>query len=242
MLSKNKIKQIQQLKQKKYRNKYGLFVVEGKKSVTEFLENNMFALETLYHTKDFKTTNKNTCIFEISENELKKISFLKTPQQVVAVFKKTPIKEIQESDLLIALDAIQDPGNLGTIIRLADWFGVTKIVCSLDSVDCYNPKVVQATMGSLNRVAVVYTNLTSYLKAAKKPIYAAVMDGENVYQKPLINKAILVMGNEANGISKENLSLVKEKIAIPKFGKQPKTESLNVATATAILLSEFKRR
>ncbi len=241
MLSKNKIKQIQQLKQKKYRNKYGLFVVEGKKSVTEFLENKMFELDVLYHTKEFKTNIKNNRIIEISEKELSKISFLKTPQQVVAIFKKTPNKKIQESNLIIALDAIQDPGNLGTIIRLADWFGITKIVCSLDTVDCFNPKVVQATMGSLNRVELVYTNLNEYLKNTKKPVYAAIMDGDNVYQIELKKNAILLMGNEANGISQENLSLVTDKIAIPRFGENSKTESLNVATATAILLSEFRR-
>jgi TrmH family RNA methyltransferase len=159
----------------------------------------------------------------------------------VAVFKKNKPFNSHKSDLILALDNIQDPGNLGTIIRLCDWFGVYKIVCSLDTVDCYNPKVVQATMGSLNRVELVYTDLTDYLQKTKKPIYAAIMDGENVYQSALPKNAVLLMGNEANGISKENLKLVSHKIAIPRFGDFQQTESLNVATATAILLSEFKR-
>jgi TrmH family RNA methyltransferase len=242
MLSKTKIKQIRQLKQKKYRNIHGLFVVEGKKSVNEFLKNNAFELESLYHNKDYQPKYiSDGDIVKVSDTELQKISFLKTPQQVVAIFKTRSRVNIKESDLIIALDSIQDPGNLGTIIRLADWFGITKIVCSLNTVDCFNPKVVQATMGSLNRVELVYTDLTDYLKQTKKPIYAAIMNGENVYKAKLNNKAILLMGNEANGISHNNLDLVKYKIAIPRFGNIQKTESLNVATATAILLSEFKR-
>jgi len=241
MLSKNKIKQIQQLKQKKYRNKYGLFIVEGKKSVNEFLTNNIFELESLYHTKEYQPIDENDLFFEVKETDLKKISFLKTPQQVVAIFKKNHFPNLKESNLIVALDAIQDPGNLGTIIRLCDWYGINKIVCSLDTVDCFNPKVVQATMGSLNRVEVIYTNLTEFLKNSEKPIYAAIMDGDNVYKTALKKDAILLMGNEANGISKENLNLVSHRIAIPRFGDLQKTESLNVATATAILLSEFKR-
>jgi TrmH family RNA methyltransferase len=242
MLSKNKIKQIRQLKQKKFRNLHGLFVVEGKKSVNEFLKNNTYELESLYHNKDYQPEGfSKGDIVKVSDTELQKISFLKTAQQVVAVFKTKSRLNKKESNLIIALDNIQDPGNLGTIIRLADWFGVTKIVCSLNTVDCFNPKVVQATMGSLNRVELIYTNLTDYLEQTKKPIYAAIMNGENVYKAKLDDRAILLMGNEANGISQNNLDLVKYKITIPRIGNIQKTESLNVATATAILLSEFKR-
>lgn len=242
MLSKNKIKQIQQLKQKKFRNKYGLFVVEGVKSVNEFLNNNKFELDSLFYTNEYSPLiNNEEKIFEISEKELQKISFLKTPQKVFGVFKILKDNNLNDSDLTIALDNLQDPGNLGTIIRLADWYGVSKIVCSTNTVDCFNPKVVQATMGSLNRVAIIYTDLTSFLKSTKKPIYAAIMNGKNVYQTKLQKEAVLLMGNEANGISAENLALVSDKIAIPRFGDFQKTESLNVATATAILVSEFKR-
>ncbi len=242
MLSKNKIKQIQQLKQKKFRNKYGLFVVEGVKSVTEFLENNKFELDSLFYTNKYiPTINNNEKSIEISEKELQKISFLKTHQKVLGIFKIFKTNNLKDSSLIIALDNLQDPGNLGTIIRLADWYGVSKIVCSTNTVDCFNPKVVQATMGSLNRVDVIYTNLTSFLKSTKKPIYAAIMNGKNVYQTKLQKEAVLLMGNEANGITAENLALVSYKIAIPKFGYFQKTESLNVATATAILVSEFKR-
>ncbi len=241
MLSKNKIKQIKLLKQKKYRNKFGLFVVEGVKSVNEFIKNNQFELDALFYTNEYKPIEKNDAYTLISENDLKKISFLKSPQKVLAVFKINEKDKVPDSDLIVALDSIQDPGNLGTIIRLCDWFGAKKIVCSMDTVDCFNPKVVQATMGSLNRVSIVYTDLTKYIKNSKKPIYAAIMDGDSVYKTKLQNEAVLLMGNEANGISPENLQLVTHKIAIPRFGDLQKTESLNVATATAILLSEFKR-
>lgn len=241
MLSKNKIKQIKLLKQKKYRNKFGLFVVEGIKSVNEFIKNNQFELDALFYTDEYKPLEKKDTYTLISGNDLKKISFLKSPQKVLAVFKINEKDKVLNSDLIVALDSIQDPGNLGTIIRLCDWFGVQKIVCSMDTVDCFNPKVVQATMGSLNRVSIVYTDLTNYLKNSKNPVYAAIMDGDNVYKTKLQKKAVLLMGNEANGISSDNLQLVTHKIAIPRFGDFQKTESLNVATATAILLSEFKR-
>jgi len=144
--------------------------------------------------------------------------------------------------LIVALDSINDPGNLGTIIRLCDWFGVSKIVCSKDTVDCYNQKVVQASMGSLVRIDVVYADLVTYFNAASLPTYIADMDGESVYVSDLPNEAILVMGNEANGVSNEVRKIVDSKICIPGFGNVQETESLNVATATAILLSEFRRR
>jgi TrmH family RNA methyltransferase len=141
----------------------------------------------------------------------------------------------------LALDNIKDPGNMGTIIRLCDWFGISKIICTEETVDIYNPKVVQATMGSLARVQVEYTNLTAYLKATDLEIFGTFMDGENIYKKELPTSGILVMGNEANGISSEIEKLITQKIAIPRFGNLQQTESLNVATATAIFLSEFKR-
>lgn len=145
------------------------------------------------------------------------------------------------NSLKVALDAIRDPGNLGTIIRLCDWFGITQLICSTDTVDCYNPKVVQASMGSLARVEVEYVDLKDYLSNTKLPVYGAFMDGESIYKESLPQEGILVMGNEANGVHPEIEALVNKRISIPRFGELQETESLNVATATAIILSEFKR-
>ena len=160
---------------------------------------------------------------------------------MLAVFEIPEEIKLQDKGLILALDAINDPGNLGTIIRLCDWFGVTQLVCSLDTVDSYNQKVVQASMGSLTRVSIVYVDLQSYIKEVKLPVFIADMDGENVYTVSLPNASVLIMGNEANGISEPIRNLVSHKISIPRFGETQETESLNVATATAILLSEFKR-
>ncbi len=180
-------------------------------------------------------------ILEISETELKKVSTLKSPNKALGIFKIPKEKAVQNSGLTIALDAINDPGNLGTIIRLCDWFGVTQLVCSKDTVDCYNQKVVQASMGSLTRVSIHYTDLENYITKSNLDTFIADMDGENVYKTKLPKEGILIMGNEANGVSEEIKSLLQYKISIPRFGETQETESLNVATATAILLSEFKR-
>jgi len=153
---------------------------------------------------------------------------------------KEPVT-INTKGLKVALDDVRDPGNLGTIIRLCDWFGIKDLICSNKSVDVYNPKVVQATMGSLTRVNIHYVNLPEYLKNYTEAIYGTFMDGANIYKQPLLNEGVIVMGNEANGISSEIEALVTHKIAIPRFGDLQQTESLNVATATAIILSEFKR-
>tara|TARA_R110002096_G_scaffold53931_3_gene139703 strand:- start:1048 stop:1764 length:717 start_codon:yes stop_codon:yes gene_type:complete len=238
MLSKNQIKLITSLKQKKYRQQYGFFLVEGVKTIKELLQST-FELHTLYTTEPFNIDAKNEIL--ISENELKRISFLNTPNKALAIFKTPEPKPIKNNQLIVALDAIRDPGNLGTIIRLCDWFGVTDLVCSKETVDCYNPKVIQATMGSITRVNVSYIDLVSFLKESKLPIYGAFMDGENLYKTKLPENGILVMGNEANGVSKEIEARITEKISIPRFGTNQATESLNVATATAILLSEFRR-
>ena len=240
MLSKNKIKLITSLKQKKYRQQHQLFVAEGIKTVTELLHSNL-QLHELYTTTleigvsdDLKT--------EITEGELKKISFLTTPNQVLAVFKIPETRPIDFNNLVLVLDNIRDPGNLGTIIRLCDWYGIKDLVCSQETVDCYNPKVVQATMGSITRVNISYVNLSETISNKKLDIFGTFMDGKNVYQTPLAHSGILVLGNEANGISDEIASFVTSRIAIPRFGDLKQTESLNVATATAIFLSEFKRR
>lgn len=242
-LSKNQIKLITSLKQKKYRQQHGFFVVEGIKTINELL-NSHIQLHALYTTERF-LTNDTLEIFDkevlISEADLKRISFLTTPNKALAIFKIPVTKPIDTNELIVALDDVRDPGNLGTIIRLCDWFGISDLVCSHETVDCFNPKVIQATMGSITRVNVTYVDLPSFLSETNVPIFGTFMDGENVYNKTLPKKGILVLGNEANGISNEITELVTEKLAIPRFGNIQATESLNVATATAILLSEFRR-
>ncbi len=239
MLTKNHIKLITSLVQKKQRSKHQLFTVEGKKAVDEFLRSTY----KLYHL--YAVTDTFDCPPEhfslITEAELKKISALTTPQQVVALFEIPKPKEVSTEKLVLALDAVRDPGNLGTIIRLCDWFGIEHLVCSDTTVDCYNPKVVQATMGSLTRVHVSYVNLEAFLKNSEVQKFGAFMDGENVYECKLPEKGILIMGNEANGISENIEKLVETRLSIPSYSVHQTTESLNVATATAILLSEFKR-
>ena len=237
-LSKNHIKLITSLSQKKYRQKHQLFIVEGVKVVQEFLSSS-YELEILFSTEnDFSFTNK---FIKVSDQELKKISGLKNPNKVLAIFKiPNQINPIM-GGLILALDSINDPGNLGTIIRLCDWFGIEQLVCSNETVDCFNSKVVQASMGSLTRVAVSYLDLKKYLQNASVPIFIADMDGLNVYKTKLPDSALLVLGNEANGISDEIKQLVTSKITIPRYGAFQQTESLNVATASAILLSEFRR-
>ena len=239
-LSKNHIKLITSLQQKKYRQKHKLFVAEGVKVVNELLDSD-FELELLFATNEYKHLSMFDKTVDVSNIELKKISQLKTPNKVLAVFHIPESKLIEANGLILALDAINDPGNLGTIIRLCDWFGIKNLVCSKDTVDCYNQKVVQASMGSLTRIQIMYTDLQSYVSSSKLPVFIADMDGENVYKTSLPKEAILIMGNEANGISDEIRALVNAKISIPRFGNTQQTESLNVATATAILISEFKR-
>lgn len=237
-LSKNHIKLITSLSQKKYRQKHKLFVVEGVKVVQEFL-NSSYELDILFSSDtNFSSTNK---FIEVTDQELKKISSLKNPNKVLAIFKiPNQINPIM-GGLILVLDSINDPGNLGTIIRLCDWFGIEQLVCSNETVDCFNSKVVQASMGSLTRVAVSYLDLKKYLQNASVPIFVADMDGLDVYKTKLPDSALLVLGNEANGISDEIKQLVTTKITIPRYGAFQQTESLNVATASAILLSEFRR-
>ena len=239
-ISKNQFKLITSLSQKKYRHKHKLFIAEGVKVVKEFL-NSSFEVETLFCTDAFYSDFSNHKIIRISESDLQKISNLKTPNNVLGLFKIPDEKSLQKNGITIALDAVNDPGNLGTIIRLCDWFGASQLICSKDTVDCYNQKVVQASMGSLTRVSVIYTDLEIYLNDSTLPTFIADMDGKNVYKTELPKEGILIMGNEANGVSNEIKNLINNKISIPRFGETQKTESLNVATATAILLSEFMR-
>lgn len=239
MLTKAQIKGITSLKQKKFRQLHGLFVAEGKKTVNELLHSN-YELDQLYScTTDF---SDHADVINITERQLNQLSFLKTTNSTLAVFKIPATSTPNLDGLVVVLDAIRDPGNLGTIIRLCDWFGISQIICSKETVDCYNPKVVQATMGSLARVQVFYEDLQDIIHKYKGVTYGAFMEGENIYKSILSTEGLIVLGNEANGISSEIESLLQKRISIPRFGNLQKTESLNVANACGILLSEFKRR
>jgi TrmH family RNA methyltransferase len=240
MVSKNQIKRITSLLQKKYRKQEQLFFVEGVKGVQELLDSN-FELVELFTTNNELFSVDKSKVYAITESELLKISALTTPNTCLALFKIPAAVSFEEKGLIVALDDVRDPGNLGTIIRLCDWFGIKTLFCSEESVDVYNPKVVQATMGSISRVNVVYGNLEHLLSETKLPVFGTFMDGKNIYKEQLPSEGIILMGNEANGISKPIENLVSERIAIPRFGDLQATESLNVATATAIVLSEFKR-
>lgn len=240
MVSKNQIKLITSLQQKKFRKEHKLFFAEGKKVIQELIHSN-FSLEYLFSTVAVFPGIDSKKILTISETELKKISALTTPNDCLAVFKQPESKSINPSGLIVALDDIRDPGNLGTIIRLCDWFGITELVCSEETADIYNPKVVQATMGSIARVNVNYVNLEKFINETQLPVFGTFMDGENIYKSKLPKEGIIIMGNEANGISPEIEKVVKNRLTIPRFGDLQQTESLNVATATAIILSEFKR-
>lgn len=240
MLSKNEIKFIRNLSQKKFRQSEGFFVAEGVKLVTEMLTSD-YKLYKIYSTEAFKNKFKSLEIELITQDELIKISNLVTPNEVLAIFYTKNEKFQPTEDLVLALDDINDPGNLGTIIRLCDWFGVRQIVCSMNTVDVYNQKVVQATMGSLSRVKVIYTDLYEFLTQTDAEIFATTLQGKNIYTTSKPQKTVLIVGNEANGIQPKILALVKNHITIPAFGTNPQTESLNVANATAIVLNEWRR-
>lgn len=233
-LSKNKIKWIKSLHLKKYRDAESVFIVEGDKMVTELIEFWKDQIDFIC-TSDFSFEFDGN-LFVTDEKTIKEISSLTTPNKLLAIVKK-PNLSVKKTELILALDGIQDPGNFGTIIRTADWFGVDLIVCSKGTVDVLNSKVVQSTMGSLFRVPIIYEDLAEYLSNSELPIYGALLEGKNVYDETLSKKAIVVMGNEGAGISEEIQKLIQYKIHIPQFGG---AESLNVAIATGILLSEFK--
>lgn len=240
MVSKSQIKFIKSLQQKKYRTEHRLFVVEGVKTVKELLKANIKPY-AIYTTSSAVLENETFKSELISNADLKKISALKTPNNILAVFHQPKEKEITTNNWVVAVDDVRDPGNLGTIIRLCDWFGITNLFCSTQTVDCYNPKTLQATMGSLARVNIVYGDLEAFLKSTKMPVYGAFMDGKNVYKEDFTaENGVLVMGNEANGVSATVEKLITKKISIPQYGAKT-TESLNVATATAILLNEIRR-
>jgi len=240
MLSKNQIKFIRSLKKKKFRQSNQLFLAEGVKVVDELL-NSSFKLHKIYGTVAFQNKLKIDDLQIITEEELKMVSDFTNPNQVIGIFEIPQEKKPLDQGLTVALDDINDPGNLGTIIRLCDWFGVSQLICSNNTVDCFNPKVVQASMGSLTRVQINYVDLSNYLSQEKRVIYGTFLDGENIYTSKHDINSVLVLGNEANGISEKIEELVQRKLTIPQFGDQQQTESLNVATATAVFLSEFRR-
>lgn len=250
MISKNRIKFIRSLALKKHRDETGFFIAEGPKTVNELLK--YYPCEYLAATEGWECPvilPPSLAKDSVTDDELAKISFLKTPQYVLAVFrrqkKETDVLSIPRNRLCLALDNVQDPGNLGTIIRLADWFGIEHIFCSLDTADAFSPKTVQATMGAIARVHIHYLPLADFIASLKQeiPVYGTFLDGENIYSKQLEQRGLLVMGNEGNGISPEIEKLVNQKLYIPNYPDGRDTsESLNVAVATAVTCAEFRRR
>ena len=247
MISKNLIKLIKSLEQKKFRLREKLFVAEGPKVVGDLM---VFKRpQRLIATRQWYEKHQIEEDVLVSEEELRKVSFLQHPQEVIALF---PLPEISSfdynslrNDLVLALDDVQDPGNLGTIIRLADWFGIEQITCSLGTADAFSPKVVQATMGSIARVNLHYTDLPSFLENLGDgfPIYGTFLNGTNVYEQELSKSGVIIMGNEGKGISKEVERYVNKRLFIPSYpAERPTAESLNVAIATAITCAEFRRR
>ena len=239
MISKNRIRFINALSQKKQRIENNRFIIEGEKMVNEAIQWIPAQIENIYATSDFESNTLVDAILleEISIKELKEISTLTTPNKTLAVCKIPDTKPI-DSPFMICLDGVQDPGNMGTILRLADWFGIKDVVCSKNTVDCYNPKVLQATMGAIFRVNVHYLDLTEFLSTTELPVFGALLDGENIFENNYERKGILVLGNEGSGISEEIKKYVQKAITIPRFGE---AESLNVATAGAIILGAFYR-
>ena len=249
MLSKNQIKQIRSLELKKNRRKEGLFVAEGPKVVGDLLKAGFTPFSM------FSTVERDGAQM-VTEEELRRISFLQHPQEVLAVMvipdggqeyggpAGNDDQGVATQGLALALDGVQDPGNVGTIIRIADWFGIQTIYCSPDTADAYSPKVVQATMGSLAHVRIVYTDLVPLLQQADCPVYGTLLDGQNIYEQPLSANGIIVMGNEGNGISPAVRQLITHRLLIPNYhtSDTETAESLNVAIATAVTCAEFRRR
>lgn len=248
MISKNQIKHIRSLELKKNRDKEGLFVAEGPKVVSDLMK--VMPPKMLVATSEWFTSSAITPRQQditVTEDELRKTSFLQHPQHVMGLFHipaHDARPEICGKELCLALDKVQDPGNLGTIIRIADWFGISTIFCNYGTADAFNPKVVQATMGSIARVKLVYTDLLKLLASLNPqiPVYATALDGSNIYNQELSSNGLIIMGNEGNGVSPEILSKVNRSLFIPCYGDKLGADSLNVAIATAITCAEFKRR
>ncbi|MBR6285406.1 MAG: RNA methyltransferase [Bacteroidaceae bacterium] len=254
MISKAKIKLIHSLELKKFRNSENAFLAEGHKLVGDVISK--FPAKYIAATKEWIDENsgilrehqKDVQVDCVTYEELSKASLLKSPQDVIAVFerpnyKMEGLKLRPERELCLALDGVQDPGNIGTIVRIADWFGIETIFCSNNSVDVFSPKAIQATMGAIGRVSVVYCDLKELFANCNCPIYGTFLNGRNIYTEPLTSNGIIVMGNEGNGISPEVEKFVTDRITIPNYpADRPTSESLNVAIATSIVCSEFRRR
>ena len=238
-LSKNKIKWIRSFHLKKNRDEANVFIVEGEKMIQELIENFPNSIDFLCVTKESDHFSKNNSLVHAvaTTEELKTISSMKNPNKSLAIVKKLDVKPSKSSFKLV-LDNIQDPGNMGTILRLADWFNVKEIICSKETVDIYNPKVVQASMGAIFRITVTYCDLENYLTNFSGPIFGALLEGQNIYKQKLLPEGLLILGNEGNGISEKIKPFITDPITIPRFGK---AESLNVSIATGILLSDFFR-
>ncbi len=246
----NKIRKlIRSLEQKKYRKQTGLFVVEGQKSINDLLESDFAIHEIFIGTGliDKVSIPPHIPVTVVEDSEFERISLQKTPQKILALVEQKnwqiDILQIARSDIVLVLDNIQDPGNMGTILRTADWFGIRAILASNGTVDIYNPKVVQASMGAIFRIPVIYEDIVQTLgNAGELPVYGTFMQGDNIYTTSLENRGFIVMGNEANGIGKNTEKLITQRLTIPSFNPGKHPESLNVGMATAIVLSEFRRR
>ncbi|WP_293930814.1 TrmH family RNA methyltransferase [Sphingobacterium sp. UBA6645] len=246
MLSKAQISLIASLQHKKFRNQQQMFVVEGIKSVLEFVHSN-YKIQKIYATADalakLGKIPQNIKLEELNDTELGRISQLKNPQGALALVQLPNDAELDakalETKHSLVLDDVQDPGNLGTIIRTAEWFGIEHIICSIGTVDCYNPKVVQATMGSLSRVKIYYVDIEQFLQESSLPVFGALLDGASIYETNFSDAGLILMGNEGNGIRKSLLSRIDHAVTIPRIGK---AESLNVAIATTLFCSEVARQ
>lgn len=239
MLSKNEIKYIQSLGHKKQRDNDGLFIAEGPKMAGELLNSN-FEVSDIYATTQWISNHKHVSgnITEVSLVELERISNLQTPNQVLLIAKQKTLQQepVLQNYITLVLDGIQDPGNMGTIIRIADWFGISQVVAGMDTAELYNPKVVQSTMGSICRVSVWYKHLEQWLPKIDVPVYGALLHGKSIYNTGFVNEGLLIIGNESKGISKEIIDYITHPVTIPKVGH---AESLNAAIATGIILSHL---
>ncbi len=247
MLSKNKIKHLQQLSSKKQRSVFNEFLIEGSKIFKEAVHQK-WNIKEVYATEEYMAKESELALkfnmIPATENQLSSLGNLENNNSVAALLeiKNTKFSNFKWQDTVcLVLDNIKDPGNLGTIIRRADWFGIQNILCSEATVDVYNPKVIQATMGSISRVNVNYVDLATFIESTSLTVFGTFMNGENIYNQKLPNQGVIVMGNEANGISGAIEKIISRRITIPRFGDLQQTESLNVATATAIILNEFRR-
>ncbi|MCH7409421.1 RNA methyltransferase [Belliella sp. DSM 111904] len=245
MLSKNTLKFIKSLQQKKFRKQENAFFVEGTKNVVELLHADYKVTHVLYTEKFAQEYSKELERFEgnkylVTSKALESAGTFQSNDGALAVaeIKPNSAPDLKKNKLILALDDVRDPGNMGTIIRIADWYGISEIVCSLESADCFNPKVINASMGSFTRVNIFYTDLPSYLQTVTSPIYGAFLGGDNIHNRKLVAEGVILMGNESNGISAEVGSFVTDRLTIPRFGN---AESLNVAIATAIICDNFKR-